>query len=77
MTVSKMPNWPAVRVPIMTQRGPRPVRHSLAKPISRAMLIRRDTVPPLPPLQNNDTRARELVHAALHSASRQLTRQPC
>ena len=46
---SKIANWPAVSVPIMTQRAPRPVVHSLKKPTSRAMFARRDTVEPVPP----------------------------
>ena len=44
-----MPNWPAVSVPTMTQRGPRPTVASLKKPISLAMLERRENMEPEPP----------------------------
>merc|ERR1719499_84985 len=33
----------------MTQRAARPCVHSFQKPVSAAMLYRRDTVPPVPP----------------------------
>mmetsp|Transcript_13953 Transcript_13953/g.38355 ORF Transcript_13953/g.38355 Transcript_13953/m.38355 type:complete len:206 (+) Transcript_13953:201-818(+) len=49
MTVSKIPNCPAVRVPIMTQRGTRPTVQSLTNPISLAMLARRVIIGPSPP----------------------------
>ena len=49
MTMSKMPNWPAVSVPIMTQRAPRPCVHSFHMPVSAMMLPSRDIIPPLPP----------------------------
>ena len=49
MTVSKIPNCPAVRVPIMTQRGRRPTVQRLTKPVSAAMFPRRLIKLPSPP----------------------------
>merc|ERR1719327_1521259 len=48
-TMSKTPNWPAVRVPIITHRALRPVVQSFMKPVSFAMFIRRDAMLPSPP----------------------------
>merc|ERR1719453_1586069 len=49
MTMSKMPNWPAVRVPIMTQRAARPVVQRLTRPSSAVMFAMRLNMPPVPP----------------------------
>merc|ERR1711920_1065305 len=49
MTVSKMPNCSAVRVPIMTQRAPRPCVHSLTTPVSFVMFSMRLGIEPSPP----------------------------
>merc|ERR1712113_1125051 len=44
-----MPNWSAVRVPIMTQRAPRPCVHSLATPVSFVIFSMRLGIEPSPP----------------------------
>merc|ERR1711920_457412 len=49
MTVSKMPNCSAVKVPIMTQRAPRPCVHSFTTPVSLVMFIMRCGMEPSPP----------------------------
>ena len=49
MTMSKTPNWPAVSVPIMTQRAPRPVVQSFMRPVSATMLPMRWNMGPSPP----------------------------
>merc|ERR1712029_1288824 len=49
MTVSKMPNWSAVRVPIITHRAPRPWVQSLMTPVSFVMLSMRLGIEPSPP----------------------------
>merc|ERR1719336_1941744 len=49
ITVSKMPNWRAVKVPIITQRAPRPCVHSLTTPVSFVMFSMRLGIEPSPP----------------------------
>lgn len=49
ITVSKIPNCPAVKVPIMTHLAPSPVKQSLANPISLAIFISLVEVDPVPP----------------------------
>merc|ERR1712137_127639 len=49
ITVSKMPNWRAVKVPIITQRAPRPCVQSLTTPVSFVMFIMREGMEPSPP----------------------------
>jgi hypothetical protein len=49
ITVSKIPNCPAVKTPIITHLVDKPVKQSFANPISLAIVKRRETVPPLPP----------------------------
>merc|ERR1712160_15425 len=49
MTVSKIPNCPAVRVPIITHRGMRPTVQSFMNPVSLAIFASRTIMVPSPP----------------------------
>ena len=49
MTMSNNPNWPAVSVPITTQRAPRPCVQSFHRPVSAAMFPSLENIPPEPP----------------------------
>merc|ERR1719512_365679 len=49
MTVSKIPNCRAVKVPIITQRAPSPCVHNLVTPVSLVMFIMRWGMEPSPP----------------------------
>merc|ERR1719272_2772957 len=70
MTVSKIPNCPAVSVPIITQRGMRPTVHSFMNPVSLAIFARRTMIVPSPPapalftLDSNVSAGCEMMAAA-------------
>ena len=49
MTMSNKPNWPAVSVPIITQRAPRPLRAELPTARLRGDVPEPENIPPEPP----------------------------
>ena len=69
MTTSKIPNWPAVKVPIMTHLAAKPCVANLTIPVSAMMLLKRDIIDPVPPapalliLDNNVSAGWEMIAA--------------
>ena len=70
MTMSKMPNCPAVSVPIMTHLAASPCVQSFTRPVSVAMLASRENIPPEPPAPEEGEEPVELKTYCRHGVGR-------